>query len=147
MIKPGLSRAAFFVLAWLGALLAGTVAVQLALQAERFTRIAEGLASLLLCAVIVLAGAGVGRWLIGERGETAERVALSIGIGLGAFSAATLALGLIGALRAEAGWALLAIAIVLFLPSIRAWLSELVSLPRALVVPRGLSRWAARYCL
>ncbi|MGH2593156.1 MAG: ArnT family glycosyltransferase, partial [Anaerolineae bacterium] len=56
-------------------------------------------------------------------------------------------LGSIGALRAEAGWALLAIAIVRFLPSIRAWLSDLGSLPRALAVPRGLSRWAAAYCI
>ncbi len=134
------------VVAWVAVLLAAAAAVSIALQKDRLAPIGEWLASLLLCGVVVLIGAGLGRSIVGVRGEAVERVGLSCGIGLGVLSAATLAIGLAGLLRAEIAWALLALATTLAARSIRAWLSDLRAALRAFSFPAGLPRWAALYC-
>jgi len=162
MSKERLDRASLFIMASLAVLLAGTAAVQIAVQWGRFASIGDWLASLsccqtvepvireiislIVCAIIVLIGGGIVRSVLGTRGHAAERVALSIGVGLGVLSAATLALGLIGVLRAEAGWMLLVVAGIAFCRPIRAWLSDLRSALGALPAPERLSRWAAAFC-
>lgn len=134
------------VVAWVAVLLAATAAVSIAFQKDRLAPIGEWLTSLLLCGVVVLIGAGLGRSIVGARGEATERLGLSIGIGLGVLSAATLAIGLAGLLRAEIAWALLALMTFLAARSIRAWLSDLRAALRPFQFPASLPRWAALYC-
>ncbi len=135
----------FFILIWLAALLAATITVQIAVQRERLASIGEWLVSLIVCAVIVAGGGRLGRGIIGERGDAVERIALSIGIGLGALSAMTLALGLIGWLRFEVVLIVMVV-IVAGVFSARLWRLDVTALRRAWSVPSGLSRWAAVYC-
>jgi hypothetical protein len=133
-------------MAWFAAVFAATLAVQVAANSGRFTALGGWLDSFARCCVIALVGSGLGRAIVGGHGDASERTALSIGIGLGVLSLATLTLGMIGLLRAETGWALLAVALLGGLRSLRAWLAEVGAALRELWPDDRLSRFAALYC-
>ncbi len=155
-------RLSLLTLAWVASLLAATAAVQIAVNRDRYAAIGDRLASFSCCqtitpvmdsvvsvlvgAVVTAIGGGIGRRLIGRRGTDAERAALSVGIGLGALSAATLALGLVGLLRAEIGALLMFIVAVVFFRSIRVWMRDIRSALDALSTPSRLSRWSLAFC-
>jgi hypothetical protein len=105
------------------------------------------LPTLLVNVSVWLVAAGVGYRLLHKWAQSDQRAMLSIGLGLGLYSGATGLLGLMGLLRTEIAWLLIAIGLIIGARSIRAWGRDLRGAIGDLRPTSIFARLAMGYCV
>ncbi len=134
-------------LIWLALVTAFYFVVHKPASNEQLTALARWLPGLVLSGLVAIVAAGVGYRFVRGWGEVHQRATLSLGLGLGLYSGATLLLGLLGVLNVLAGWALLIIGVLLGWKYWRLWWADLRELIHGIQPISVFPRLAAAYSL
>ena len=133
-------------LAWLLVVVAGYFVAHKPADNAQLLALAGWIPTVLIGLVLVLVAGAVGQRILNRWHGGAERALLALGLGLGVFSALTLMLGLIGALRPEIAWALIAIGAWFGRRAIRSWWGDLRQLLVLIKPTTSFAKFAAFYC-